>query len=55
MKWFTTPRRSSSSITDPEPLLIKIGPLTNQSDKKQQNDDEDKDKDKSITTPGKLI
>ena len=36
MKWFTTPRRNSSSITDPEPLLIKIGPLTNQSDKTKQ-------------------
>ena len=41
MKWFTTPRRNASSVSDPEPLLIKIGPLTNQSDKKQHDDKQD--------------
>eukprot|EP00093_Oithona_nana_P007260 07260.XXX_121899_116433_1 [CDS] Oithona nana genome sequencing. len=43
MRWFISGQRRSSSATrnaDPEPLLIKISPLTNAS----ENDDKVKDK-----------
>ena len=46
MKWFTNQRRSASATrgSDPEPLLIKIGPL------KSQDDDKDGEKDLAPTS-----
>ena len=49
MRWFISGQRRSSSATrnaDPEPLLIKISPLTNTS----ENEDKVKDKEASISS-----
>lgn len=53
MKWFTNQRRSSSTSRDPEPLLIKIGPLKN--DSTQNDPKKEPEEDEEAANKGKFL